>query len=228
MNPTCPSVSSRPVVAGGRERALVPAHGQLAFVGLPMHLGLFLQVLLGAGDILLGRRAGGGRHIVRVSCTVATSAHAERPEAEGVTWRAYDGAPQGSRLVKLAPWFDDGSLAVHLEARYDWRNAAAAQGRGGSHSRQDGHGRSWSRMTDWDDWWARLQGPAVGSGRRPAHTSDPTAPSTPTPTDSDSPPPTPTATEAGSPPPTGSMTNQPTPTASGTSRPAPSPEAPKE
>src|SRR5947208_938063 len=68
-----------------------------------------------------GRRPGGpGRGLV------ATPVHAELPGAERVRWQQYNGQSRGSRLIRMAPWFDDGSLAVTVQARYFWLNAAEA------------------------------------------------------------------------------------------------------
>lgn len=59
--------------------------------------------------------------------TIATPVHAaELPEADRVHWQAYDGRPQGSRLIRMAPWFDDGSLSVEVTRRYYVHDAAAA------------------------------------------------------------------------------------------------------
>jgi NADPH:quinone reductase-like Zn-dependent oxidoreductase len=57
---------------------------------------------------------------------VATPVHAEAPGGERVRWRRYDGQPRGSRLIRMGPWFDDGSLSVTLQARYFWQDAARA------------------------------------------------------------------------------------------------------
>jgi NADPH:quinone reductase-like Zn-dependent oxidoreductase len=48
------------------------------------------------------------------------------PEADRVDWRRYDGQPSGTSLIRMAPWFDDGSLAVHIARRYFFTDAAAA------------------------------------------------------------------------------------------------------
>ncbi len=42
----------------------------------------------------------------------------EYPDGERVHWHQYDGQPRGSRLIRMAPWFDDGTLAVHISHRY--------------------------------------------------------------------------------------------------------------
>ena len=46
--------------------------------------------------------------------------------ADRVHWQPYGGQPSGSRLIRMAPWFDDGSLSVHMSARYYWQDAAEA------------------------------------------------------------------------------------------------------
>jgi len=71
----------------------------------------------------------GAARAARDGATIATPVHAEFPDMERVHWRLYDGKPQGSRLIRMAPWFDDGSLIVHLEARYYWQGAAEAHRR---------------------------------------------------------------------------------------------------
>ena len=52
--------------------------------------------------------------------------HAELPAAERVHWQRYDGQPSGSRLIRMGPWFDDGTLTVHVEGRYFLADAAEA------------------------------------------------------------------------------------------------------
>ncbi len=58
--------------------------------------------------------------------TIATPVHAELPDSGRVRWQQFDGQARGSRLIKMAPWFDDGSLTVTLQARYFWHDAAKA------------------------------------------------------------------------------------------------------
>ena len=41
-------------------------------------------------------------------------------------WLPYNGEPRGSGLIALGPWFDDGTLAVHIARRFFWKDAAAA------------------------------------------------------------------------------------------------------
>jgi NADPH:quinone reductase-like Zn-dependent oxidoreductase len=48
------------------------------------------------------------------------------PDGQRVRWQRYDGLPRGSHLIRLAPWFDDGSLTVTVQSRYWWENAAEA------------------------------------------------------------------------------------------------------
>ncbi|HUZ22787.1 MAG TPA: NADP-dependent oxidoreductase [Streptosporangiaceae bacterium] len=57
---------------------------------------------------------------------IATPVHAELPDAGRVNWQTYNGQPRGSRLIRLAPWFDDGTISVEIQARYDWEDAARA------------------------------------------------------------------------------------------------------
>jgi NADPH:quinone reductase-like Zn-dependent oxidoreductase len=57
---------------------------------------------------------------------VATPVHTGRPATKRVRWRPYDGQPSGTRLIRMAPWFDDGSLSVSIARRYYWQNAAQA------------------------------------------------------------------------------------------------------
>jgi NADPH:quinone reductase-like Zn-dependent oxidoreductase len=48
------------------------------------------------------------------------------PEADRVDWRRFNGQPSGTSLIRMAPWFDDGSLAVHVAQRYFLTDAPAA------------------------------------------------------------------------------------------------------
>jgi NADPH:quinone reductase len=50
----------------------------------------------------------------------------EYPAADRVQWHHYNGEPSGSRLIKLGPWFDDGTLSVHIVRRYYLADAPAA------------------------------------------------------------------------------------------------------
>lgn len=82
----------------------------------------------GAGKVLAcaAPTLDGAARAARTGATIATPVHAPLPEADQVHWRQYDGAPSGSRLIRLAPWFDNADLSVHLSGRYYWQDAAAA------------------------------------------------------------------------------------------------------
>jgi NADPH:quinone reductase-like Zn-dependent oxidoreductase len=68
----------------------------------------------------------GAARAARDGALIATPVHAEFPDGQRVRWEHYDGQPQGSRLIRMAPWFDDGSLSVTVQARYYWHDAAVA------------------------------------------------------------------------------------------------------
>jgi NADPH:quinone reductase-like Zn-dependent oxidoreductase len=51
----------------------------------------------------------------------------EFPDSDRVQWKSYNGRPSGTSLIRMAPWFDDGSLEVHIARRFFWNEAAAAQ-----------------------------------------------------------------------------------------------------
>jgi NADPH:quinone reductase-like Zn-dependent oxidoreductase len=68
----------------------------------------------------------GAARAARDGALVATPVQAETPAGQRVQWRHYNGQPRGSRLIRMAPWFDDGSLSVTMQARYSWRDAAQA------------------------------------------------------------------------------------------------------
>lgn len=69
----------------------------------------------------------GAARAARDGATIATPVHAAAyPDAGRVRWQPYDGQPSGSRLIRMAPWFDDGSLSVTIARRYYWQDAAAA------------------------------------------------------------------------------------------------------
>jgi NADPH:quinone reductase-like Zn-dependent oxidoreductase len=84
---------------------------------------------------------GGGAHLVMAcarpsldgaaraaadGATIATPVHVDFPDARRLNWQAYNGAARGPRLIALAPWFDDGTITVTVQARYDWRDVAQA------------------------------------------------------------------------------------------------------
>ena len=68
----------------------------------------------------------GAARAARDGALVATPVHAEAPETKRIRWQQYNGQPSGTRLIHMAPWFDDESLAVILQARYFWQDAAEA------------------------------------------------------------------------------------------------------
>jgi NADPH:quinone reductase-like Zn-dependent oxidoreductase len=68
----------------------------------------------------------GAVRAARDGALLATPVHAELPSSERVRWQQYDGQPKGSRLIRMAPRFDDGSLSVSVQARYYWHDAAQA------------------------------------------------------------------------------------------------------
>lgn len=82
----------------------------------------------GAGKVLVcaAPTLDGAARAARTGAAIATPVHAPLPEGGTVHWQQYDGAPSGSRLIRLAPWFDSGDLSVHLSGRYYWQDAAAA------------------------------------------------------------------------------------------------------
>lgn len=68
----------------------------------------------------------GAARAARDGALIATPVHADLPGGQRVRWQLYDGRPRGSRLIRMAPWFDDGSLSVAIAQRYYWQNAAQA------------------------------------------------------------------------------------------------------
>jgi len=68
----------------------------------------------------------GAARAARDGALVATPVHAESPDPERIRWQQYDGEPRGSRLIRMAPWFGDGSLSVTVQAQYYWDDAAQA------------------------------------------------------------------------------------------------------
>jgi NADPH:quinone reductase-like Zn-dependent oxidoreductase len=68
----------------------------------------------------------GAARAARDGAVIATPVHAEAPGSGRVRWQVYDGQPQGSRLIRMAPRFDDASLAVELQAMYYYQDAAEA------------------------------------------------------------------------------------------------------
>ena len=68
----------------------------------------------------------GAARAARDGALIATPVHADLPDGQRVRWRQYHGEPRGNRLIRLAPWFDDGSLTVTVQERFYWQNAAEA------------------------------------------------------------------------------------------------------
>jgi NADPH:quinone reductase-like Zn-dependent oxidoreductase len=68
----------------------------------------------------------GAAHSARDGALIATPVHGDLPDAPGVRWQRYNGAPRGSRLIRMAPSFDDASLSVTIQGRYFWQDAAEA------------------------------------------------------------------------------------------------------
>jgi NADPH:quinone reductase-like Zn-dependent oxidoreductase len=68
----------------------------------------------------------GAARAARDGAVIATPVHAGVPDSGRVRWQVYDGQPQGSRLVRMAPWFDDVTLAVEVQGRYYYQDAAEA------------------------------------------------------------------------------------------------------
>ena len=82
----------------------------------------------GAGKVLAcaAPTLDGAARAARDGALIATPVRADYPGAQRVRWQHYEGQPRGSRLIRMGPWFDDGSLTVTVQARYYWHNAAQA------------------------------------------------------------------------------------------------------
>jgi NADPH:quinone reductase len=82
----------------------------------------------GAGKVLAcaAPTLDGAARAARDGALIATPVRADYPGAQRVRWQHYTGQPRGSRLIRMAPWFDDGSLTVTVQARYYWYDAAEA------------------------------------------------------------------------------------------------------
>jgi NADPH:quinone reductase len=82
----------------------------------------------GAGKVLAcaAPTLDGAARAARDGALIATPVHADLPDPERVHWQQYNGERSGTRLVRMAPWFDDGSLTVTLQSRYFWQDAAQA------------------------------------------------------------------------------------------------------
>jgi NADPH:quinone reductase-like Zn-dependent oxidoreductase len=68
----------------------------------------------------------GAARAARDGATIATPVRAGLPDAYRVDWQLYEGRSSGSRLIRMAPRFDDGTLTVHVPAMYYWQDAAQA------------------------------------------------------------------------------------------------------
>jgi NADPH:quinone reductase-like Zn-dependent oxidoreductase len=68
----------------------------------------------------------GAARAARDGALIATPVRADYADAQRVRWEHYNGQPRGSRLIRMAPWFADGSLSVTVQARYYWHDAAQA------------------------------------------------------------------------------------------------------
>jgi NADPH:quinone reductase len=69
----------------------------------------------------------GAAAAARDGAVIATPVYAdEYPDHVRVRWQQYNGDPSGTRLIKMAPWFDDGTLEVHIVRRYYFADAPAA------------------------------------------------------------------------------------------------------
>lgn len=68
----------------------------------------------------------GAARAARDGAMIATPVRAELPDSHWVRWRPYEGQASGSRLIRMAPRFDDGTLTVHVPAMYYWQDAAQA------------------------------------------------------------------------------------------------------
>ena len=90
-----------------------------------------VRALTGGGaDRVLATAAptlAGAARAARDNGVIATPAITDDlPEADRVDWHRYDGQPSGTRLIRMAPWFDDGSLAVHIARRFFFTDAETA------------------------------------------------------------------------------------------------------
>jgi NADPH:quinone reductase-like Zn-dependent oxidoreductase len=83
---------------------------------------------------------------------LATPVSGDFPDTQRVRWEQYNGQPSGSRLIRMAPWFDDGTLTVVLQARYSWHDAAEAH-----RAVQQGHTRGKIILVVDDDLGSELE-----------------------------------------------------------------------
>ena len=93
----------------------------------------------------------GAARAARDGAVIATPVNGDYADADRVTWRHYNGEMSGTRLIRLAPWFDDGTLSVEV-AHYSWRDAARAHQLVG-----EGHTRGKIALVVDDDLAASLE-----------------------------------------------------------------------
>jgi NADPH:quinone reductase len=91
-----------------------------------------VKALVGGGVAKALATAGptlaGAAKAARDGAVIATPVLADEfPDSDRVKWHRYNGRPSGSSLIRMAPWFDDGSLEIHIARRFFWNEAAAAQ-----------------------------------------------------------------------------------------------------
>ena len=87
------------------------------------------EVTDGGADQVLACNAAslpGAARAARDGATIATPVRGELPDPDRIEWRLYEGRSSGSRLIRMAPRFDDGTLTVHVPAMYYWQDAALA------------------------------------------------------------------------------------------------------
>ena len=82
----------------------------------------------GAGRVLAcaAPTLDGAAKAARDGALIATPVRADFPDGQRVRWQPYNGQARGSRLIRMAPWFDDGSLTVTVQSLYYWHSAARA------------------------------------------------------------------------------------------------------
>jgi NADPH:quinone reductase-like Zn-dependent oxidoreductase len=69
----------------------------------------------------------GAARAARDGALIATPVHSPAfPHADRVQWRQFNGQPRGSGLIRLAPWFGDGTLSVEVSRWFSWQDAAEA------------------------------------------------------------------------------------------------------
>lgn len=68
----------------------------------------------------------GAAHAARDGAVIATPVRGDQPDGDRVHWITYDGQSRGSGLIALGPWFDEGTLSVHVARKFFWKDAAAA------------------------------------------------------------------------------------------------------